>query len=146
MALAYIAVVSIRACPSQRWTIFNGIPFWPASTAKAWRSAFGLHRLSTMPALRITDLTIFHAFVRPHGHRRPSFPMAYIVRIGISVRGTGTARKICFFRCFRVSKMIASSAASIRLAVNSKTSEIRAPVNARVRQNVETASHSFEAA
>ena len=42
--------------------------------------------------------------------------------------------------------MMASSAASTRLAVSAKTSEIRAPVNANVRQKVDTASHSLEAA
>lgn len=126
--------------------MLRGMPFCPASTAKACRSALGLQRHSSIPASRITDLTIFQALVRPHGQSRSGRSVPYAVSSGMNVRGTGTARKIRFFLCFSVSKTIASSAASIRASVNARTSEIRAPVNAIVRQNVEIARGSFEAA
>jgi hypothetical protein len=50
------------------------------------------------------------------------------------------------FLCLSVSKTIVSSDASIREAVSAKTSDIRAPVNAIVKQNVKTPFSRFDAA
>ncbi len=61
-------------------------------------------------------------------------------------RGTGTARNTPSFRCFNVSNTIASLLTSIRSAVSARTSEIRAPVHASVRQNAPTAPPSITAA
>ena len=64
---------------------------------------------------------------------------------GSEARGIGIARNTSFFRCLSVSKMIASSATSIRFAVRAKTSDMRAPANAIVRQNVDVGVAASEA-
>jgi len=139
-ALANMAVVSMRAWPKP--ALHNVLVELPSDRPppQTRGAALGLAQAFGYSRLAHHSLIIFHAVVRPQGHKTPSLRAAYTVRSGINPRGTGTARNTFFLRCLRISKTTASSVASMRPAVKARTSEIRAPVNASVKQKVDTGS------
>ena len=62
----------MQACPSHSCTIFGGIAFCPASTANAWRNAFGLHRHSASVRQTVSSSELHARFAR----LRSSSPIA----------------------------------------------------------------------
>lgn len=99
-------------------------------------------RRSGMLASLITAFTRFHAVVRHHFHMRSfgskSAPPRSCTRvIMVSNRcGTGIVRYTPGFLCLRVSRTIVEFPISMRSRARANNSDMRAPVNASVRQKV----------
>jgi len=115
----------------------------PRFDGKGVAQRLGLYRLSAISARRVTPLIIFQPVIRPHGYSGPVFPKLYEESNGSKPRGIGIARNTFFLPPFERFK-------DVRFVgklntVRAKTSDMRAPVNAIVREKVDMGVASFEA-